>query len=230
MSRHVMGGYARDYLLATYSDAIVRFGGVPVLLPNVAASVDILALCDGLLLTGGGDFHPATYHAADAGTDWAEVSEDRDTAELALMAEAERRLLPVLGICRGIQALAVGFGGSLIQDISSALGDSPVKHSRGEERSRVSHRVTIVPDTRMAQIVGVDALQVNSFHHQAVEQVPAGWIVSARADDGIVEAMECPGERFMLGVQWHPENLVRDDEAAQRLFYEFIQACQHGGH
>jgi putative glutamine amidotransferase len=228
MSREYAGGHLREYLNGNYVDAVVRGGGVPILLPNVESSVQALALCDGLLLTGGGDFDPSRYGMPDRGTDWADVSSERDAVELALMHEADRRGIPIFGICRGIQGLAVGFGGSLVQDIPSVFPQSPIRHSRAEPRRRVTHRVDVVPDTLTARILGVGNFEVNSFHHQAVDHVPPGWIVSARAEDQVIEAIERPGSSFVMGVQWHPENLVRDDEVSRRLFEAFIRACSGG--
>lgn len=229
MSREYEGGYPRDYLRSTYIEAIVKFGGLPVLLPNLPSSVDLLADCQGLMLTGGGDFDPVLFHQPDRGTDWSGVCPERDATELALMAEADRRGLAILGICRGIQALAVGFGGALVQDIASAFPDTPIKHSQAEVRRRVSHAVTVMPETRMHAVLGQLSLEVNSFHHQSVERVPAGWVASARADDGLIEAMEKPGERYVLGVQWHPEDLVGDEESARRIFVRFIEAASQVG-
>ena len=226
MSRDYSGGYPRDFLRSTYTDAIIKFGGVPVLLPNVETSVSLLEECDGLLLTGGGDFDPACFKREDQGTEWGGVSPDRDRVEMLLIAEANRRQMPVFGICRGLQALTVSFGGTLIQDIPSALADSPFQHSQSQARREVTHPVAVEPDSRLAQILGCDNLAVNSFHHQAVAEVPLGWRVSAQAPDGIVEALEFPGDRFLMGVQWHPEDLVSDEEPQQRLFRRFIASCE----
>ena len=225
MSREFSGGYPRDYLRNTYADAVIRFGGIPVLLPNVETSVSLLADCDGLLLTGGGDFDPASFKREDQGTQWGGVSADRDRMEMLLIAEANRRQLPIFGICRGLQALTVSFGGTLIQDIPSAGSSTLLQHSQSQARREVTHPVTVKPDSRLAEVLGCVDLKVNSFHHQAVDDVPQGWRVTAQAPDGIVEALEYPGDRFLLGVQWHPEDLVDDEESAQRLFRHFIASC-----
>ncbi len=226
MSREYDGGYPRDFLRHTYAEAVIKFGGIPVLLPNVETSVPLLEYCDGLLLTGGGDFDPACFKKDDQGTEWGGVSPDRDRVEMLLIAEANRRQLPIFGICRGLQALAVSFGGTLIQDIPSSVAGSSFKHSQSQARRQVTHPVAVQADSRLANILGRVDLEVNSFHHQAVADVPAGWRVSAQAPDGIVEAMEYPGNRFLLGVQWHPEDLVGDEESAQRLFRHFIASCE----
>ncbi|CAB1129290.1 Peptidase C26 [Candidatus Hydrogenisulfobacillus filiaventi] len=215
---------ARDWIRASYLDALYQAGAVPVPVPNLADAT-LLEACDGLLLTGGGDFDPAWFGAADAGTDWKGVSSARDRTELALMEAADRLGLPVFGICRGVQALAVGHGGRLIQDIPTALPESGVQHDQAAPRSQATHGVALDPSSRLAAILGRSSLQVNSFHHQAVETVPEGWVVSGRAPDGVVEAIELAGPRFVLGVQWHPESLSGDD-AARRLFEAFVEACR----
>lgn len=230
MSREHVGGYPREYLHENYVEAVALAGGLPILLPNLLASVEALTLCDGLLLTGGGDFDPQAFGAADGGTDWSDVSLARDAVELALMRVADQSGIPVLGICRGIQALAIGFGGSVIQDLATALPNGPIRHSRSQARRHAAHAIAVVPGTLTERVLGVTHLEVNSFHHQAVDRVPSGWIVSARADDQVIEAIERPGSTFRLGVQWHPENLIRDDEPSRRLFAAFIGACNSSGH
>lgn len=222
---HGYQGYARDFVRTTYVDAVRQAGGIPVLLANVDESVALFPQLDGLLLTGGGDFDPKTFGAEDRGTDWSGVSPERDRSELAFLAEANQRNMPVFGICRGLQAMTVGFGGSLIQDIPSARPDSTLGHSQKVAREEVTHEVAIQPGSRVAEIIGETQVAVNSFHHQAIDQVPTGFDVAATAPDGIVEAIEHPGDRFLVGVQWHPEDLVGGHEAARRLFKHFVDAC-----
>ncbi len=222
---HGYENYARDFVRTTYTLAIAQAGGIPVLLANLPESVELLRRCDGLLLTGGGDFDPGRFGASDQGTDWSGVSKERDASELAFLAEANRLDLPTFGICRGVQALAVGFGGTLIQDIPSVRPDSRVKHSQKQAREEVTHDVEVDMGSTVGAIVGESRFKVNSFHHQAIERVPEGWRVAAVAPDGIVEAMEYPGDRFLLGVQWHPEDLVASQQVAERLFKHFVDAC-----
>jgi len=227
MSRdNTFQGYSRDWVRSTYIHAIIEAGGIPVLLANVDTSVELLSQCDGLLLTGGGDVDPGRFGASDMGTDWSGVSPDRDQSELRFIEEANRLDMPTFGICRGIQALAVGFGGTLIQDIPSARPDIVLHHSQKEPRETVTHPVQVEQQSRVGQIVQSANFSVNSFHHQAIDRIPDGWQVAATSPDGIVEAMEYPGERFLIGVQWHPEDLVHGEEPAQRLFKSFVNACQ----
>ena len=225
MSREAAEGYPRDFLRATYIEAVRRAGAVPLLLANCDESVSLLELCDGLLLTGGGDVDPTTFGAADDGTEWAGVSPDRDRTELALIAAADHLNLPVFGICRGMQVMAVAYGGTLIQDIPRRRPDSALHHSQKESRERVTHSVDLEPDSRAAEVAGNTHFEVNSFHHQAVDRMPDGWRVVGRASDQLVEAMERPGERYLLGVQWHPEDLATAHQPAQQLFEKFVEAC-----
>ncbi len=237
MSREIRGGSPRDFLRMEYVDALTRSGALAIPLLNVSLSTELLSQCDGLLLTGGGDFHPDLFHRPDEGTDWSTWSPERDQVELSLMAEAERLGLPIFGICRGIQSLAIGFGGTIVQDIARTLPDSPIKHSQRQPRRQVTHAVSIKPGTRLAGILGKTQLEVNSFHHQSVDQPPPGWSIAALAPDGVVEAIERPGDVFILGVQWHPENLAGQDELSARLFAQFVNAASqyrrstrhHGG-
>lgn len=214
---------ARDYLRTTYVEAIREAGGVPVLLPNVVDSVDALNWCDGLLLTGGGDFLPSTFGQEDDGTDWTTVCAERDQTELRLLDRAESLGIPVFGICRGIQALAVWAGGTLIQDIGRARPDSSIHHQQSADRSVETHTVRIESPSRLADMLDRESLSVNSLHHQAVKSMPEGWKVSAVADDGIIEGMERLGPRLVFGVQWHPEDLVHAQDSARRLFSVFVQ-------
>ncbi|GAA4691604.1 gamma-glutamyl-gamma-aminobutyrate hydrolase family protein [Nocardioides nanhaiensis] len=193
---------AADVLPAQYARAVEAVGGLPVLLPPVAqvgAAEAVVARLDALVVSGGADVDPARYgetpHARTAG--W---RPDRDAWELALLDAAEARGLPVLGVCRGMQLMAVHAGGVLDQHTPELVGHE--QHSPGGDAfGRVE--VATVPGTRTASLVG-EALTVACHHHQSVRTHP-GYVATARADDGTVEAMELPGDRFCLAVQWHPE-------------------------
>ncbi len=170
---------------------------------------------DGLLLAGGTDVDPALYGAArEAGTD--EPDRVRDGIEGALLDEALVRDLPVLGICRGLQFLNVHLGGTLRQHIDG----------HKYPKVREVHSVTIAPGSRLEAILATREYVVNSRHHQAAERVGAGLAVTATAPDGVVEALELPGKRFVLAVQWHPE--ARTDSPDARLFDAFLKALSAG--
>ncbi|OGL13658.1 MAG: hypothetical protein A3F92_05030 [Candidatus Rokubacteria bacterium RIFCSPLOWO2_12_FULL_71_22] len=218
----------RAYLNSAYVRAVELAGGAPVLLPpplGADARDALWARLDGLVLTGGGDVDPRHFgeprHPAVA-----EVSEARDALEFELTRRALAQGFPLLAICRGIQVLNVALGGSLHQDIPSEPG-SPLAHSQTERRHQPTHHVKVREGSRLAAILGTHEVDVNSFHHQALARLGRGLAAVAWAPDGIVEGVEetAGGDRFVVGVQWHPEDLVEHDPAARRLFAAFVTAA-----
>jgi len=185
----------------------------------------ILDALDGLLLSGGADVDPALYgEASHART--ANVIPERDAFEIALCRGALERDFPVLAICRGQQVLNVAAGGTLVQDIPSQLED-PVDHDPKQERWRVAHDVVVEQGTRLRAILGRDELPVNSFHHQAVKDPGRDLVVSARSpQDGVIEGIEAPERRFVVGVQWHPESFWREPERFGPLFRALVEASR----
>lgn len=213
------------FLRARYVEAIKDLGGVPVLLPITSdpkLQADLLNRIDGLLITGSGpDLDPRLYGERPTAR-FKIMSEERAGFELGLAKRALKRNQPVLGICGGLQLLNVAMGGSLIQDIPTR-SEAPLTHRQESSATRTSHSVKIIPKTRLSRILRVDRLRVNSSHHQAAKRVAPGLVVSAVAPDGIIEALESPVHRFVIGVQWHPEFLYRKDEASRRLFKSFLR-------
>jgi putative glutamine amidotransferase len=190
-----------DLLPTRYADSIQRAGGVPVLLPPIEPTAATYAVgrLDGLVIAGGADVDPGRY-GADPHPLTVSWRTDRDAWELALLEAAEGRQLPVLGICRGMQVMAVHSGGTLDQHLPDSVGHQTHSPS-GPEFGDVD--IETVPGTRLRMLLG-DRSSVGCHHHQSVREHP-GFIVAARAEDGTVEAIEAPGERFRLAVQWHPE-------------------------
>lgn len=190
----------------TYTNALEAAGAAPVVLPPLGEET-IEALLDGLdgvCLSGGPDVDPAEYGAArdpNLGPTWRRL----DRFELALARAADRRGVPILGICRGSQVLNVARGGSLIQHLTADGIESPLHHRQRVPGERQTHEVEIVPDSVLAGAVGTTSLDVNSFHHQAVNQLGNGLVASAHAPDGVIEAIEDPDAPLYLGVQWHAE-------------------------
>jgi putative glutamine amidotransferase len=207
-----------------YVQAILTSGGLPVLLPAIMGGGNRLAYVErlhGLMLPGSpADIDPA-YYAEEPHPRLGPVNPRRTDFEVELARLAVRHELPVFGICGGAQVLNVALGGSLYQDIPSQVPKA-YKHSGASEPA---HSVDLVPGTRLAAIVGRHELRVNSLHHQAVKVPGQGMVVSASARDGVIEAVEIPGQPFVIGVQWHPERLFLEDETAQRLFTAFVQAA-----
>jgi putative glutamine amidotransferase len=190
-----------DLLPTQYADSVARAGGAPVLLPPQDPSLapDVVARLDGLVVTGGADVSPARY-GAQPGPRTTVWRDDRDAWELALLDAADATALPVLGVCRGMQVMAVQRGGVLVQHVPDVVGGDA--HSPGGDRFG-DVEVDTELGTRLRDLVG-DRVLVGCHHHQAVAEHP-GFTVSARADDGTLEAMEAPGGRFAVAVQWHPE-------------------------
>ncbi len=213
----------------SYVRALVDAGGAPVLIPHLS-NKDLLRRIyeslDGLLLPGGEDVDPAWYGEV-AHEKLGKVDREQDETELALARWAMEEGMPLLAICRGIQVLNVALGGSLVQDIPSQVPGAQ-RHERipRTRRDHLSHTVSVEAGTRLAQLVAADALGVNSFHHQALKEVAPGLVISGRAPDGVVEAVEGVNHPFALGLQWHPEALVDRDVSARRIFGAFIEASR----
>jgi putative glutamine amidotransferase len=224
LRRHGEPPHAEMALGITYVRAIEAAGGVPVVMPPLAPA-DVPALVarlDGLLLSGGPDLAPEAYDAqphAELGA----TEPGLDAFEYAIVREAVRIGLPILGICRGAQALNVARGGTLHQHLPDVVGDTVV-HRQCEDGRQPTHVVDVVPGSRLARVLGTTRLCVNSFHHQAVDRLGSGLCVSARAPDGTIEAIEDPGRRLVVAVQWHAETLA-DGPAHRALFEELVAAA-----
>jgi putative glutamine amidotransferase len=186
---------------ASYVQAVEAAGGRALLVPpSMEGIVETLDALDGLLFSGGSDLDPEIYgHNAHAETDG--IVPERDRAEIALLQAALERDMPVLAVCRGSQVLNVARGGDLVQHLPDVVGDEKHKHTPGVF---ADHAVDLVSGTRVQQILG-DHAPVKSHHHQGYGQLGAGLREAARADDGTIEALEDPSQRFALGVLWHPE-------------------------
>ena len=222
------GGYSKTHawyaLRENYATAVVRAGGLPILLPHEPEQAEAyLALIDGLVVTGGAfDVDPALFGAT---TRHATVTtKDRRTAfELAVTRGAVEADKPVLGICGGQQLLNVALGGTLIQHIPDEVAGA-LAHEQPNPRTEPSHVVHIIEGTLLRQITGLAELPVNSAHHQAVKDLAPGFVVDAVAPDGVVEGIEDPRRPFLVGVQWHPEYAISEGDT--RLFAAFIAAAQ----
>jgi len=218
----------RAYVNSAYLHAIQQAGGVPVPLPpqlSAAALERIAGELGGLLLTGGGDVDPARYGESPHPTVY-EIAPARDTLETSAIHIALERGLPVLAVCRGIQVLNVALGGTLFQDVGTEPG-TQLQHSQTEPRDQPTHKVKIEPRSRLARILGADEIEVNSMHHQAVKALGRNLTAVAWAPDQIIEGVEdTDPSRFVLGVEWHPEELVGHSEPARRLFAALIDAAR----
>jgi len=208
-----------------YVESVTRAGGEPLVLATSDDPARVLERVDALLLTGGLDVDPALYGEAPHPT--TETDAVRDGFEIPLSRAAVARDVPVFAICRGVQVLNVAAGGTLIQDIPSAV-TTTLSHSVDVPKDHIAHPVRVTPGTRLAASLGsstpLDSCAVNSRHHQAVGRVAPSFVVSAVSQDGVVEAIERPASAFCVGVQWHPENFWRTGEFAG-LFGDFVAAA-----
>lgn len=212
--------------------AVRRAGGIVILMPPVIDLSDIdpfLDRVDGLIFAGGPDIDPGEYGEV-AINETVEVAAGLDAFEFPLMRRAIVRDLPILGLCRGCQVLGVAMGGALWQDLPSQRGVE-ILHRQYETKSQTTaHGVVVVPGTKLHGVLELDTatdLRVNSLHHQAVRVVPPGLVASAHAPDGCIEALEMPGRRFVVGVQWHPEFLDAEHEVHHRLFKALVEESRN---
>ena len=224
-TRRTDEGRERIALNTAYVRALASAGVAPLIVPSTLDpkyASDVLARVDGLLLTGGEDVDPTSYHAP-AHPRLEDTDPARDALELALIAAARSRGIPVLGICRGIQILNVAYGGTLYQDLPS---ERPTAIDHADEQQR--HGIRVAPDSLAHRIVRKLELSVNSRHHQGIRDLAPGLKATAWADDGLVEAIEPAGSdgeaSWLLGVQWHPE-----DDTEQSLFRGFARALERRG-
>lgn len=210
-----------SFLPGVYLDGVTLAGGIASLLPpqpvDVAIAARVLDGVDGLIITGGKDVDPAAYgHRPHPATE--EPARDRDAWEFALLEAALHRGMPVLGICRGAQVLNVALGGTLHQHLPDVIGHSG--HRQGDAVF-AELAVRTVNGSRAHQLLG-PSVQARCYHHQAIDQVGRGLVVSAIDSDGVIEAVEMPGSDFVVAVQWHPEETLDD----LRLFKGVVDAAR----
>jgi putative glutamine amidotransferase len=222
-------GKERVRLNAAYTRAIESVGLVPIIIPpfdDPSVAVRVLAtVVAGLVLTGGEDVDPALY-GQEPHPELGTVNCARDTTELALLAAARESQLPTLAICRGVQLVNVGLGGTLVQDLPSQRDVH--RHELDDLRDARVHTVRVEPTSQLSSVLGDAVIRVNSIHHQAIDRLGATLRPTAWAEDGVIEAVETddPGW-WMLGVQWHPEELVDTPEHwDRRLLEAFASACR----
>jgi putative glutamine amidotransferase len=219
-------GLPQIHLLRTYVDATVAAGGVPVLLPPELSKSDWKLLyrkLDGIILSGGADMDPATFHGDAHPTIYGTDSE-RDALEIKLTRQVVDDEKPFLAICRGFQVLNVALGGTLYTHISEQFNDK-VQHDTNREcpRDYLAHDVKVEEGTHLSKILGEPILKVNSWHHQGVKDIPPMLEVTAHSPDGLVEGLEIPTHPYAIAVQWHPEWMPQDP-AMRNLFKTFIDA------
>jgi putative glutamine amidotransferase len=227
--RKEWGGKEPTYFLrARYVQAIEDLGGVPLILPlttDRAVRRTMLNGLQGLLLTGSGPDLPPHLYGERQRYDFSVVSRQRYAFELDIARMAADQKLPVFGICGGMQAINVAFGGTLVQDIASQVS-APLPHRSSLPATRVCHAVRVSAKSLLRRITRKETIRVNSSHHQSVKQVAPCLVASAVAADGVIEAIESPAHPFFLGVQWHPEFLYERHETHRQLFQAFLRAAK----
>ncbi|MDP9129904.1 MAG: gamma-glutamyl-gamma-aminobutyrate hydrolase family protein [Candidatus Binatota bacterium] len=215
----------------TYVDAVVRAGGAPIIVPIVNNQTVLRKLydqCDGLLLSGGNDLDPRNYSSKPV-IKTRRISPQRDKQEIQLLKWAFEDDKPVLGICRGMQLINVTLDGNLYQDIVTSV---PTAHNHeacivDKDFNHLAHHLKLAAGSQLAKILETDTMAANTLHHQAVHELGKGLVITARAEDGVIEAIELPGKRFVIGVQSHPETLEAGTEPHWRkLFTAFIGSCK----
>src|ERR1041384_2924502 len=228
-NREEWGGREPTYFVrARYIRAIEELGGVPLVLPLLADRATrrrLLQQIDGLLLTGSGPDLPPSLYGERQRYPFEVVSERRASFELDIVNLAKQANVPLFAICGGMQTMNVACGGSLFQDIPSQISTA-LQHRQRNPAIHLSHTVTVTPGSLLRRIVRSKSMRVNSSHHQSVNAVAPSLIASALAPDGIVEAIESPGHRYLLGIQWHPEFVFDRHPIRRRLFEAFLRAAR----
>ena len=215
-----------------YVRVLVDSGALPWMIPLFPDNLDLLrdlySRLDGIFLTGGMDMTPDAYGEARL-DQCGRTDSARDKVEMELIRWAKADGKPVLGVCRGIQVINVALGGTLYQDLAAQCAGA-IKHdyfppAGGYTRSSLVHDVRVTPDSRLANLLGVLELPVNSMHHQGIKTLAPGLRPSVLAPDGLIEGVESSNDQFLVGVQWHPEELADSHPSMQRLFSEFLEAA-----
>jgi putative glutamine amidotransferase len=216
----------------SYINAVLQAGGLPILIP-IQLSGELLETLfqqvAGLIFSGGGDIDPALYGETPQVDNLDEIQPGRDALEIKLMQMATQAGKPFFAICRGIQVMNVANGGSLWQDVACQKPQAirhDYFHGDTQPRDYLAHQVTLEPSSLLTKILETDRLPVNSLHHQGVKGVAPSLRAVGYAADGLVEVLEARDHPFGLGVQWHPEELVANQEAARKIFAAFIEASR----
>lgn len=215
------------WMLPGYMKVLEKCGALPIMLPLTSDEEElgeVLDLCQGLLLTGGHDVGPSVYNEK-ARAACGIPCDARDKMEGYLLDKALEKDIPVFGICRGIQFINAYLGGSLYQDLPTEY-ESTVEHHMEPPYDRGIHRVEVLPETRLSEIIGEGMHDVNSYHHQAVKDVAPCLEVMAVSEDGLVEAVAVKNKKFAIGVQWHPEFSYEKNQESVKLVQAFVDACK----
>ena len=211
----------------SYVKAIEEVGGTPFILPITKEKeniVKLIEICNGLLMTGGGDIAPK-YYGEELHPKADEPCPIRDEFDFFCFKTAYALKKPIFAICRGIQLVNVALGGTLYQDLPSQF-ESSVSHRQTQAKFEPSHSVSVEIGTPLYSLIGERKMVANSFHHQAIKRLADELESMAVANDGVIEAVYSKGEGYLRGYQWHPERLCGYDEDNRKLFEEFVKTCK----
>ena len=209
-------------LRCDYSDAIFASGGIPILIPYIQDDIErYLDMIDGLLIPGGDNDIDPKFYGESVKYPTVNPESVRSVFELELVQRAMEKDMPILGICHGMQLINIACGGSLIQHIPAEVKNY-ISHKQDYPKEALTHKITIQENTKLSLLSRSLELMVNSSHHQAVKKIGTGLIISAVAEDGVVEAIEHPKYKFLIGCEWHPEYLI-DNGIDIEIFKEFIK-------
>lgn len=213
-----------------YIEAITQMGGIPLILPYLTDEVSITTIIekiDGLYATGGYDIDP-TLFGEEPHPQLGTIIPERDEFETLLIKELLKEKKPLLAVCRGAQILNIVVGGDMYQDINEQIDTPLIQHQQSAPSGHGSHFVTVEKNSLLYNLTKTEQLKVNSRHHQANRHVPDSYLISGRSSDGVIEAIESKADKFVLGLQWHPENMFvkKGDQAAKKIFKGFITACE----
>ena len=214
--------------LSSYSLAIEKAGGVPIVIPYTEKSEAVseyLRIFDGFFFTGGADISPSIYNDADPCGLCEAPQGKRDEHEVRLLRAVLAADKPILAVCRGMQLLNAVMGGTLYKDIPTEA-PSAIPHRQSEPKTMPSHTVAPIKGTPLYSLLGKETVGANSFHHQGVKALGKGLLPMAYAEDGMIEAVYAPTKQYIRGYQWHPERLIETDEDNMLLFVDFVKACR----
>ncbi len=210
-----------------YIHAMEKTGGIPILFPYVGEDETIehlVDICDGFFFTGGMDIDPK-YYGEEAKEYLGNMQKHRDEFEFNVFQKAIKTQKPILAICRGAQLVNAALGGTLYQDIPSEV-QTKISHRQSEPKFSHSHDVKIISNTPLYELLGMERIKANSFHHQAIKTLGEGLAIMAIAEDGIIEAVYSSGKQYIRAYQWHPERLVEADAQNRMILEDFIHACK----
>lgn len=225
-SQKLFLGYERMYTNADYVNAVIAAGGIPVILPiveDIEMIKNQVAAVDGVIIMGGHDVMPQFFDEEPLSCN-GEILPKRDVYEMSLIKTSFDINKPIFGICRGLQIINVAFGGSLYQDISLIKRDIQIQHVQKADPKIRTHSIKTESNSILRKTFG-ETEMVNSFHHMAINKVADNFAVTAKAPDGVIEAIEYKGDHYIVGVQFHPEMLAYDHEPSLNLFKEFVAKC-----